>query len=278
MLLPNNIYKEIDDIIERSYNGFIYRLMGDEFLSDEQRIQMESLGLLTRRKSLLELLYLLVKQRSERRYQDRRELNELIEGIFQTGVFDQLPRTHQMTIDNALQSMNSIVEKTKAEVSRRVKAEIIKINKEVTGKTPIPTAGPEILSESGKQRNINKLMVAVGVGLLVAHKLFHKEFTGELTDFVNNATADAASGGNLGKDALVYKLVVNDTHLCDWCHKSYVNPDGSPKVYKLKELQRNGTNDGKPRHQWLPVVGPHHPRCRCQLIAVGSDLDEKVVD
>lgn len=55
------------------------------------------------------------------------------------------------------------------------------------------------------------------------------------------------------------------SHNCEWCHHFYLNNDGTPKVYKLAELQNNGTNIGKPKQAWKPVLGPTHIRCRCQL-------------
>ena len=266
MLVPNNIYQEIDDIIERSYTGFIQELVGSQFLTQDQRTMAEALGLLTEGKSLLELLYLLVKQRSEERYQTRRELQELLDDIFQTGVFDRLPETHQATIDNALQSMNDIVTKVKNEVKEKVKKEIVRINKLETDRKVISF---DNLEQDSKNKNTALLLAAVGAAVLAAHKTFERDFTSELTDFVNRAASDVAKDSPEGKDTIVYKRVVNDKHLCNYCFKSYMNPDGTPKMYKLKELQANGSNDGKPKSQWKPVVGTHHPRCRCQLVISG---------
>ena len=55
------------------------------------------------------------------------------------------------------------------------------------------------------------------------------------------------------------------SHNCHWCNKAYNNDDGTPKIYKLSELQANGSNLGLPKGAWKPVIGAHHFRCRCQL-------------
>jgi len=76
-----------------------------------------------------------------------------------------------------------------------------------------------------------------------------------------------------GDDVLVYKKVF--TSACKKCVKLYLtNGFGSkPIVFKLTELQANGTNIGRKADEWLPVVGPMHPWCRCMLVYVDSNYD-----
>jgi hypothetical protein len=68
-----------------------------------------------------------------------------------------------------------------------------------------------------------------------------------------------------GKDALVYKTTF--PMVCRHCLKLYTtNGVGSkPRLFKLSDLLRNGTNVGKKVVDWLPVVGSTHPYCRCCL-------------
>lgn len=62
-----------------------------------------------------------------------------------------------------------------------------------------------------------------------------------------------------GSDARVAKLVSRNA--CDHCRKAYLNDEGNPKVFKLIDLQSNGTNFQKKARDWLPVLGPLHPNC-----------------
>lgn len=73
-----------------------------------------------------------------------------------------------------------------------------------------------------------------------------------------------------GKEALVYKEVYPQA--CRYCIKFYTtNGIGSkPVVFKLTDLRANGTNVGKKQVDWLPVVGPVHPHCRCELHEIPS--------
>jgi len=79
------------------------------------------------------------------------------------------------------------------------------------------------------------------------------------------------------KDALVYKDVYPEA--CRHCIKAYLtNGLGSkPKVFKLSELEANGTNIGKKVIDWKPVIHSTHPHCRCTLHKVikGQEWNEE---
>jgi len=92
----------------------------------------------------------------------------------------------------------------------------------------------------------------------------------EMNNAQSYGAADAIVKRNKGKapadETYVYKLVVRDAALCPYCRKFYLNPDGTPKIYKMSELMRNGTNYGKKASQWKPVIGSTHPNCRDRLV------------
>lgn len=71
---------------------------------------------------------------------------------------------------------------------------------------------------------------------------------------------------NYGTDARAAK--VPESSACEDCKRLYLGPDGAPKVFVLTELLDNGTNVGKPREEWAPVVSYTHPNCLCALIIV----------
>jgi hypothetical protein len=68
-----------------------------------------------------------------------------------------------------------------------------------------------------------------------------------------------------GEEALVYKLVFNGA--CNHCITLYLtNGAGSePRIFKLSELKKNGTNIGRKTKEWKATIGPIHPYCRCSL-------------
>jgi hypothetical protein len=66
-------------------------------------------------------------------------------------------------------------------------------------------------------------------------------------------------------DPWVFKDVYGGA--CKHCIRLYLtNGFGSaPKLFRLSELQANGSNVGRKVADWKPVVGPTHPFCRCTL-------------
>jgi hypothetical protein len=50
-------------------------------------------------------------------------------------------------------------------------------------------------------------------------------------------------------------------HNCEMCKKLYLGSDNHPIIFKLEDLEANGTNVGRKQAQWLPVVGATHPHC-----------------
>jgi len=77
-----------------------------------------------------------------------------------------------------------------------------------------------------------------------------------------------------GGDVLVAKRAMPDA--CKHCKRLHNGPDGQPRIFRLSELEENGTNIGRKAADWLPVVGTVHPHCQCQLIRVpeGWGFDE----
>lgn len=72
---------------------------------------------------------------------------------------------------------------------------------------------------------------------------------------------------NYGADAEVYFDVFIGA--CKHCKELYLidpeDPDSEPIIFKLKDIIANGNNIGRKVKDYLPVVPPVHPYCRCQI-------------
>lgn len=57
---------------------------------------------------------------------------------------------------------------------------------------------------------------------------------------------------------------------CDHCVRLHLQSGlgSKPRVFRLADLQSNGTNVGRRAQQWRAVVGPTHPWCECALVHV----------
>ena len=100
---------------------------------------------------------------------------------------------------------------------------------------------------------------------------------GRISDFVLHSAFDQGRAAGIerekGKDALVYKDVYAGA--CKHCIQQFLTAGlgSQPKIFKLSQLQANGTNVGKKVNNWLPVIGPLHPWCRCTLADVPEGYD-----
>ncbi len=68
------------------------------------------------------------------------------------------------------------------------------------------------------------------------------------------------------KDPIVYKWV-HKQGCCELCIRLYLM-DGAgsqPILYKLSELERNGSNEGRKHSEWKPTIYPTHKGCNCSL-------------
>lgn len=71
-------------------------------------------------------------------------------------------------------------------------------------------------------------------------------------------------------------------HNCQRCKSLFLDKAGLPKVWRLSALEANGHNNvGRKSPDWLPVIGPVHPHCQCQLVRIpagwGFDEDGSLV-
>lgn len=66
-----------------------------------------------------------------------------------------------------------------------------------------------------------------------------------------------------GTGVEVYILPAPDA--CEHCHRLHLGTDGQPRIFKLSQLEANGSNVGRKARDWKPVVGPVHPHCGCTL-------------
>ena len=76
-----------------------------------------------------------------------------------------------------------------------------------------------------------------------------------------------------GANQLVAKQPSDDA--CAHCKRLHLK-GGVPRIFKLEELEANGTNVGRKAPAWKAIVGPTHPWCSCVLIEVpdGWGFDE----
>lgn len=107
---------------------------------------------------------------------------------------------------------------------------------------------------------------------------------GRIADYVMTLSFEEGRAAQIasqyGIDSMVYKKVFSSA--CKTCIRLYLtNGFGSePRVFKLSDLYKNGSNIGRHADEWKQTVGPTHNWCRCMLTHVDPeyDWDEKQQD
>lgn len=92
---------------------------------------------------------------------------------------------------------------------------------------------------------------------------------GRISDYVLHSAFDHGRAMSIERDGGGSSLVYKDVYpgACKHCIQHYLTAGigSQPKIFKLSELQANGTNVGRKVADWQPVIGPLHPWCRCTL-------------
>jgi len=114
----------------------------------------------------------------------------------------------------------------------------------------------------------------------IGHSLneWNRDF-GRIADFVMHTAFDEGRATNIAKELGTQALVYKDVYpgACKHCMTKYLTGvvGSAPRVFPLAQLQANGTNVGRKAKEWLPVIGPLHPWCRCTLNRVPKGFNEQ---
>ena len=97
------------------------------------------------------------------------------------------------------------------------------------------------------------------------HRVAHTEMWDAKVQGEANAIIDNESPvSKKGKDTMVFKRPAPNA--CNKCKQLYLEKDGiTPKLFKITDLQANGTNYGKKQADWKATIGVLHPNCMCPL-------------
>lgn len=69
-----------------------------------------------------------------------------------------------------------------------------------------------------------------------------------------------------GEDARVCR--VPQRGACEHCLRLFLEPNGWPRVFTVRELVANGVNVGRKTSDWLATAYPVHPNCRCDVVVL----------
>jgi hypothetical protein len=122
----------------------------------------------------------------------------------------------------------------------------------------------EILEGVGKKETVRKIANKIALKTGDWSRNFDR-----IIEYASNTAIESAKAEMIlrsyGDDALCWKRVYESA--CKHCISAYTTAGigSQPKIFKVTELQANGSNIGRKVVDWLPVIGSHHVHCRCSL-------------
>lgn len=267
MLVRSTIFNKIDRIIDLAYLTFAFDLIGDEFMNDAEKRELESLGYIVGHKPLIEVLYTLIRLQPPEGYHNRR-LQDLIDNIATRTHLPVFSDTHQAALDQAKLAINNAVQNAKSDTKKQIRQAVLDTNKQYRNDVAVHRYRTVPIEEQKGKDYFGMLLDKIAFLPLLIQSDFVRSFTTALTDSINDTIVDKITEESMlskldPASTLVFKKVNNDGSLCQWCGEFY--GIGEPKIYTLAQLQANGSNYGKPKSEWKPVIGSTHPRCRCEL-------------
>lgn len=176
---------------------------------------------------------------------------------------------HASSLDFLTQNLKALIEKQKAEVTSRIEGMIQDENNKFKFETMKNPEGSKDLNEMMLKVSKSKLVTRFRDASKDSNRNWDRIVHTEISNAISLGSADRIIDNNKGtnpEEIYVYRIVVEDSALCKWCRKFYMDSDGSPKLYKLSELLSNGSNYGKRTSEWKPVALATHPNERCSPV------------
>jgi len=264
MVTSSKIIQKIKDIIDGRYANLLISLVGKNSLSPEDLKKLRSKGVrISDNPSLLELAYYHALLHHRNDDQKPTSLEEM--KTHQNLAKKPKRKEFEYSAKHTNESMKLAVEKMKTDITTRIISAIQENNQ---------TSKFNSLRTQPQTEEVQKLVRESTVGQLKrklrdmsgdANRDWQRIAVTEVSHAIAAGAADQVISQNEGLDPneiYVYKISVQDSALCNFCKQFYVDSDGSPKLYTLNYLLGNGSNFGKKKSEWLPTVGPAHPRDR----------------
>lgn len=268
MLTPDQI-QAIANILNNRVSYFVGKSFGPDFLSTEQKLQLHNIGI------NLDALYSLHKDPMFLQYQlgmmsgvltkleiNRYKFPEFLDAIKRGEYVKMSPRE--------VASLKSLKMQSLADIRSFQGAIFTDVNNIINQADKKNRAAYEKVIKKelrdGMAKRQSYKEIAQNLGNLTGDwaRRWDRivQFQGHLAFDEGRAAVIERKGG---EDADVYKITYPGA--CKHCLRLYRSSDAAsePKVYKLSELRANGSNIGRKAADWLPVVGPTHPFCRCPL-------------
>lgn len=269
MTLTNDQVHEILSIIDRQIAFYVGQTLGDQYLTENQKELLSKNGI------DVGSLYKVSNDTVSLNFHLGMLSDIIGSNAIQNLTFDQLKHyivsgQHIPLTQQEKEVINSVKHQSLADI-KSIQGKIFQdVNNTVANEGNKLRAQQEFIREHiiiGLQKRESVKKISLNLAKLTG------DWTRNFTKSVSYISHQALNEGRLamiqrryeGGDGQIYFIVQNSA--CEKCVKAYLtNGHGSqPKIFTIKELLHNGSNIGRKSNEWLPVIGPMHPSCRCAI-------------
>jgi hypothetical protein len=255
--------KKIEEAIKRRFLVFTYEALGEEALSEEEINQLKKLGLLrTGTRHFIGDAYTLGR----------------ISTLVKHARLKDITFAEAMDVAKTLKPMTG-VEKQAIKWSSTHAGQYVRgigddISKELGAATSRVALSAlrevrEGVSSAIRDRSTtSELRSTLYHAIKVKHKDWQRVASTEMHEAIQRGVYSEVRRVH-GDSQLVYKQP--SPSACAHCRRVFLKSDGTPRVFKLSELEDN--NFGKKAADWGPVIGAVHPWCQCQLLVIPDGYD-----
>lgn len=263
MIISKEALDKIKKIINKNYKSLLINVLGRKVFTEEELKELEKLGVGTSNEtSLLSLIY----YHNVLNPPDSKTAPTSISDMLRQQQVKPSEEAHKVAEDHLNESLTHWTERLSADAESGIEAIIRDNNIKYRNNA---------LQNLDRSDSADRLVMESTIGGLKqvlrdysgdADKDWERVAVTSTSEALSMGSADRIIMQNRDKDlneVYVYKIVVKDAALCKYCRKFFLDNDNTPVVYKLTTLLNNGnTNYGRKAPEWLPVIGPIHPRCR----------------
>lgn len=269
LLTPEQL-DAVKKVIEKHHSALIFQLVGDDGLTEEERTLLEESGLKDKLDALRQS-YLFGQAMAQNDVQKDMPFEDFLEWLKKNPV--RLTTAENFAVRNAAIHAGAHIRHLGAKIVQQTNMEVFQEDAKARADILRTVVRPEVATNIRKRESIGALKFALGRRIEDWERDWNRVAITEKVNAMNQGVADSYRKNH--GDPWVYKQPMPDA--CKHCLRLHIGPDGHPRIFKLSNLESNGTNVGVKAANWQPVVGAVHPHCQCQLIRVpagwGFDAD-----
>ncbi len=269
MVISKETIKRIKDIIDKNYKQLTISVLGKDIFTPDELAKLMIQGVdISNKQSLLDLVY------------NHNFLNQHGEIIAPTSVGDMAAQqspvgvkpqgeAHDYAIEHANENAAQLIEKMKGDISTRVEGIIRETNSQYKANALQNLDRPDATDELIKEGMVGQIKQRLRDTSGDANRDWKRIAVTEVSNSIGIASTDRIVAKNKEKDledVYVFKIPVNDSKLCKYCRRFWLDSDDSPKVYRLSTLLSYGSNYGKKTSEWRPTIQSTHPNDRESMV------------